>query len=652
MSDQNHNHNQSVDVAVFFDYENIVYSVRNNYNINANFEDLMDKCKEFGRVVVARAFADWNRQSPAMIPALISNGFDPVYVPSFQMGNDGHQSIRKNAVDMYMAIDAMDILHNRKNVDTFILLTGDSDFLPLVNAARREGNRVIAIGVDGSSSSHLAQSVDEFIFYSQVSSLPDMPKKPRDIYEGIVQAIKELQKTNKSTVLPNVKLMMNELMGGFDEKKHSDSKGRRFQKFKEFVQDAERRGLVRLITTGTVNEVFLGRKDNKESGAKSGSHSNRSNNTAEKQAKPAQPSVEEAYLLLIKAVYAAQEEDKPTIASAIKNSMVNLEPNFNEKEITVDGQRPFSRFGEFLSSAEKKGYVRLDGKGSQKVITPLKTVDGNDIASDKPTAETKAVEKVEKKAGKPAEETAVATQKPEPKKEKREEQPSASASSDYQSMERTSEQESKQLIIDALRLFDSYPAPFLKIEAFCRQVRNDRKVFLPSPKVRELLTEATRQAGVLKRVSPPGVSPAQYQFDDDGELIGGYLGIPATAVEAQTTPAEPESEPTQPQQPAEQKAEPKAEKPAKQAEPEPITLAFETLAKAVQQAIEQKRSLRISAISKRMRGLAPDFKETNFTNSSGKPFARFIDFAKAAESGGYVSISGSGTSTTISLPES
>jgi uncharacterized LabA/DUF88 family protein len=104
-----------VDVAVFFDYENIVFSVRNNFNVNANFEDLMDKCKDFGRVVVAHAFADWNRQSAAMIPALISNGFDPVYVPSFLMGSDGQQSVRKNAVDMYMAIDAMDVLHNRRN---------------------------------------------------------------------------------------------------------------------------------------------------------------------------------------------------------------------------------------------------------------------------------------------------------------------------------------------------------------------------------------------------------------------------------------------------------------------------------------------------------------------------------------------------------
>ncbi|MCA9980889.1 MAG: NYN domain-containing protein, partial [Anaerolineales bacterium] len=369
------------DVAVFFDFENIVFSLRNNYNINANFEDLMDKCKEFGRVVVAHSFADWNRHSPAMIPALMSNGFDPVYVPSFTMGNDGQTAIRKNAVDMYMAIDAMDILHNRKSVDTFILLTGDSDFLPLVNAIRREGRRVIAIGVDGSTSSHLAQAVDDFIFYSQFSEIPsaNFKRRPRNIYEGLVEAINELQSRQRSSVLPNVKMMMAELMGGFDEKKHTDSQGRRFQKFKEFVQEGERRGMVKLVTTGTVNEVFLAddqraiqaRKEKPEAVKTSG-----------------QPKLDEAYELLAQAASKAIEENKSSRPSSIKGIMTSLHNGFNEKEIEVSGKKPFGRFGEFVKAAEEAGYVKVTGKGHSRRILPPKDEPETESEEQQTPAET------------------------------------------------------------------------------------------------------------------------------------------------------------------------------------------------------------------------------------------------------------------------
>ena len=70
------------DVVVFFDFENIVYSLRNKLGENPNFEVLMDKCQEYGRIVLARAYADWSRHNTVIAP-LQASGFDPVYVPTY-----------------------------------------------------------------------------------------------------------------------------------------------------------------------------------------------------------------------------------------------------------------------------------------------------------------------------------------------------------------------------------------------------------------------------------------------------------------------------------------------------------------------------------------------------------------------------------------
>lgn len=663
------------DVAVFFDFENIVFSLRNNYNINANFEDLMDKCKEFGRVVVAHSFADWNRHSPAMIPALMSNGFDPVYVPSFTMGSDGQQAVRKNAVDMYMAIDAMDILHNRKSVDTFILLTGDSDFLPLVNAIRREGNRVIAIGVDGSVSSHLAQAVDEFIFYSQFSEIPssNFKRRPRNIYEGLTHAITELQSRQRSTVLPNVKMMMAELMGGFDEKKHTDSQGRRFQKFKEFVQEGERRGMVQLVTTGTVNEVFLA--DDK----RVASVQKEKEKAEEPKAKESgQPALEEAYELLGKAVVQAIKSDKSSRPSSIKGIMTSMYNNFNEKEIEVDGKKPFSRFGEFVKAAEEEGYVRVTGKGhSRRILPPQESSDATaqPEPESKPSEPAKSSRKPKQDKPEPkqveAPETAdvavaEAKQTPEtaPQPEKQEtpasvvESTTAVAIPPKPTSADETERTGREIIVAGLQSFRSYPAPFLKIEAHCRQVRNERNVYLPSPKVRDLLTEAARETGLLQRVSPPGVSPAQYEYKEDAALIAAFMGddAPEEVVEEEPTAVVQDHALAASPEPVASSNDPEpttSEEPGSAAQPAPAeeNPAFALLAQAIQNAEEAGRSTRISAIKGHIRKIQPDFDEKQLTDDKGQNYKRLSDFVDAAAQAGYVKISGKGRNMMVHSPD-
>jgi uncharacterized protein (TIGR00288 family) len=287
------------DVAVFIDFENIYVSVRDKLNATPNFEAIMDRCNDLGRVVISRAYADWYRY-PRITSALYANAIEPIYVATYYYDKDVGRTGRaiKNSVDMNLCIDAMKTLYTNPNVSRFVLVTGDRDFIPLVHSIRQHGKEVFIIGIGGAASTHLAQSADEFLFYEQligrqpnasaaataianrateinrtlepvevspplsaVAAPPPPPSEP-DVYDVLVQAIHLARKRGYVTTLGSLKMLMKELMGGdFKENRYRDLNGRPFSKFKDLVIDAEQRGKVQIFTKGSVNEVFLPGED-------------------------------------------------------------------------------------------------------------------------------------------------------------------------------------------------------------------------------------------------------------------------------------------------------------------------------------------------------------------------------------------------------
>ncbi len=287
------------DVAVFIDFENIYVSVRDKLNATPNFEAIMDRCNDLGRVVISRAYADWYRY-PRITSALYANAIEPIYVATYYYDKDAGRTGRaiKNSVDMNLCIDAMKTLYTNPNVSRFVLVTGDRDFIPLVHSIRQHGKEVFIIGIGGAASTHLAQSADEFLFYEQligrhpnasaaataianrateinrtpetvevspplsvVAAPPPSPSEP-DVYDVLVQAIHLARKRGYVTTLGSLKMLMKELMGGdFKENRYRDLNGRPFSKFKDLVIDAEQRGKVQIFTKGSVNEVFLPGED-------------------------------------------------------------------------------------------------------------------------------------------------------------------------------------------------------------------------------------------------------------------------------------------------------------------------------------------------------------------------------------------------------
>ncbi len=248
------------DVAVFIDFENIYISVRNRYESNPNFESIMDLCQRYGRVTIARAYADWYRY-PRVTNALYANAIEPMYVPTYYYDREEGRTGRaiKNSVDMHLCIDMMKTLYAFPNIETYVLITGDRDFIPLINAVRQLGKHTVVIGVADATASHLAQAADEFLYYNQVvaegtESEADANKDP---FEILVQAIHLARERKLVTTLATLKLLMIDLLPNFDEGKFKGRNGKPFTKFKDFLREAEQRKLVQIFTRGSVTEVFL-----------------------------------------------------------------------------------------------------------------------------------------------------------------------------------------------------------------------------------------------------------------------------------------------------------------------------------------------------------------------------------------------------------
>ncbi len=339
------------DVAIFIDFENIYISVLAEYDVNPDFEALMEKAQEFGRVSVAQAYADWTPYSH-YINALHAYEIDPIYVPAYHYGEGGSKrgAAIKNSVDMFLSINVMKMLYSHPNIQTFVLVTGDRDFVPLVKTVREFGKRAVVIGVAGAASSHLAQAADEFFFYHQITDNLKPPEKEkvktRDPYEALVEAVKLARQRGYVATLASLKLLMTELLGEFDQSRYKDSKGKPIQKFKDFVKEAERRGRVKLFSTGTINEVFLPNEDPRKT-----------SRFVEEVLAPPEP-VDEAE-------EPAEAEEEAKVEVDVSHEQWKL---FVNAMSPIEGAVPFVRVFDVLRGLRNQGLLDLSNKEMKSMV--------------------------------------------------------------------------------------------------------------------------------------------------------------------------------------------------------------------------------------------------------------------------------------------
>ncbi|MDQ3375651.1 MAG: NYN domain-containing protein [Actinomycetota bacterium] len=248
------------DLAIFIDWENIYISTVTEYKSKPNVSAILEKSREYGRIVSATAYADWTegdfRQAP---PTLYSNGISPRYISARYFPGGKASKRRTNSIDVMLAVECSDFLHNHPQVDTYVLVTGDGDFIPLVSLLRSQGKTVVVIGVSEATSYHLIESADHFISYAslieedRVARTPDKePKKAAaDPYQELVRAVETLKKGGRPRVLGQVKQQMIVQLGSFDERNAG------FKKFKDFVVEAERRNLVNTVDQDLELQVYL-----------------------------------------------------------------------------------------------------------------------------------------------------------------------------------------------------------------------------------------------------------------------------------------------------------------------------------------------------------------------------------------------------------
>jgi uncharacterized protein (TIGR00288 family) len=159
-------------IALFVDFENLAIGAREaSGGSEFDFEPIANALAERGRVVSRRAYADWSMFSDAR-DALTRSHVELIEIPQRR------GVIRKNAADIKMAVDAVELAFEREYVTTFVICTGDSDFTPLVHKLRELNKKVIGVGVKGSTSSLLPPACDEFLFYDNLEGVDMRPVQP------------------------------------------------------------------------------------------------------------------------------------------------------------------------------------------------------------------------------------------------------------------------------------------------------------------------------------------------------------------------------------------------------------------------------------------------------------------------------------------
>src|SRR6266436_1948528 len=227
------NPHHAPNAALLIDFDNVTMGIRSE--LQTELKNLLSSDIVKGKVSVQRAYADWRRYPQYIVP-LAESSIDLIFAPAYG-------SNKKNATDIRLAVDALELVFTRPEIGTFILLSGDSDFASLVIKLKEYGKYVIGVGIRESASDLLIQNCDEYFSYSDLAGLTkevDTPSIQRDPWELVVEAVKQMTAHNDVMRSDRLKQVMQEIDPNFDEKDAG------FSRFSKFVIEAARRGLIAL----------------------------------------------------------------------------------------------------------------------------------------------------------------------------------------------------------------------------------------------------------------------------------------------------------------------------------------------------------------------------------------------------------------------
>jgi len=152
--------NNTRSLALFCDFENVALGVRDAKFAAFDIRKVLERLLLKGNIVVKKAYCDWERYKDFKAP-MHEAAFELIEIPHVRQSG-------KNSADIRMVVDALDLCYTKAHVDTFVIISGDSDFSPLVSKLRENNKLVIGIGVKNSTSDLLTASCDEFIYYDDL----------------------------------------------------------------------------------------------------------------------------------------------------------------------------------------------------------------------------------------------------------------------------------------------------------------------------------------------------------------------------------------------------------------------------------------------------------------------------------------------------
>ena len=393
---------QYSNAALLIDFDNVTMGTRSN--LGQELRKLLNSDIIKGKVAVQRAYADWRRY-PQYIVSLSESSIDLIFAPAYG-------SSKKNATDIRLAIDALELVFTRPEIGTYILLSGDSDFSSLVLKLKEYGKYVIGVGMQESSSDLLVQNCDEYYSYNSISGLTSAADGPTEKHDPWVLAGRTILKMKERKDVmrsDRFKQVMLELDPSFDEKEIG------FSKFNRFLTEAASRGIISLekaangqyeVASGSrARSIAAGdggssavagdapaapsrtpekRSHSRSRGRRSSERKSAGSTTQAPPAEGEAPEVDadrlrKAYDLLSGVTAELASPGSPVRDSEVKRRMLEREGKFDEAAL---GFRKFSRF---LRQAHDEGIVDLErGPEGNYLVSPIEGRSTPDAAAAEP----------------------------------------------------------------------------------------------------------------------------------------------------------------------------------------------------------------------------------------------------------------------------
>ncbi|HXI37417.1 MAG TPA: NYN domain-containing protein [Burkholderiales bacterium] len=237
-------------LAVFCDFENVALGVREAKYAQFDMEKVLERLLAKGSIVVKKAYCDWERYKEFK-NAMHAAAFELIEIPHVRQSG-------KNSADIRMVVDALDLCYTKEHVDTFVIVSGDSDFSPLVSKLRENAKTVIGVGVKNSSSDLLISNCDEFIYYDDLvrqdeqkrraakkrrESAPageDKRQEAIDLMLSTLEALTAERGAEEKIWGSMVKQALKRRNPGFNESYYG------YKAFSDLLEDAEKKNLIKL----------------------------------------------------------------------------------------------------------------------------------------------------------------------------------------------------------------------------------------------------------------------------------------------------------------------------------------------------------------------------------------------------------------------